>query len=167
MSVMDEFTADAMSDAIDDVDGLRDGLLKMLREKGTGWTKRTLADFLAVQRWMRDGAPDEIVKMVVPTREEARAELEWAPRAPKKAKCFKKSFVAQLNAKNPDAHAKLWHELNVKEGRELTRDEFLDHCYLFLKRNTLEEKFGGALSAETEMILGEFVKERVRARKDE
>ena len=67
---MDEFTADAMSDAIDDVDGLRDGLLKMLQEKGTGWTKRTLADFLAVQRWMRDGAPDEIVKMVVPTREE-------------------------------------------------------------------------------------------------
>ena len=161
---MDEFAADAMSNAIDDVDGMREGLLKTLQEKGWGWTKRELADFLAVQRWRRDGAPDEVVKMVVPTRDAARAELEWAPHAPKESKAFKKSFVRQLNANNPDAHAKLWHEFNLKKGRELTREEFLDESYVYLRRKALVGTFGAAL---IDQILAEFVKERVRARKDE
>ena len=94
----------------------------------------------------------------------ARAELEWAPHGPKKMKGLKKSTVAKLNANNPDAHAKLWHEFNFKKGRELTREEFLDMSYVYLKRKALVGTFGAAL---TDQILTEFVKERVRARKDE
>ena len=161
---MAESAADAFAAAIDNVDGVRERLLKALQEEGLGWTKRELAYFLAVKRWIRDGAPKEVVDMVVPTRDAARAELEWAPHAPKEAKIFKKSFVKQLNANNPDAHAKLWHEFNVKKGRELTREEFLDESYVYLRRKALVGTFGAAL---IDQILAEFVKERARARKDE
>ena len=55
MSVMDE------SSAIIDGPEERTEFLEVMQETNPAWTTRTLADFLAVQRWMRDDTPKEVV----------------------------------------------------------------------------------------------------------